>query len=74
MSALEKAWDYPPRGMIIASCGHRVYDDGGEQLGQPYHGCDAIDGFYEGESWGCYCPPCALRLKVSGLLIADISV
>lgn len=59
-------WDYPPKGKIIASCGHPVHDTGEcvewrdwDEFGEP-----CVMG-------ACYCPPCALKLKVSGYYIAE---
>jgi len=65
-------WEYPPRGRIIASCGHEVFgDDRGEFLGQRARDYEPGIGEYECEIWGCYCPPCALRLKTSGFLVME---
>lgn len=62
---LPKAWDYPPRGGTRLTCG----------CWQPYpHSAYEVLEFWDyGESgtlvefggW-CACPPCAIRIKVSG--------
>jgi len=60
------AWDYPPRGSVTASCGHRlsVAEGGGELITSwDWDGGDMV------ETAGCYCTWCAIRLKVSGLHI-----
>lgn len=66
-----KAWDYPPRGSITASCGHRVYDDCGETIA-----IASFDSFSDGSygpciDFGSYCPPCAIRVKTSYLVFED---
>lgn len=72
LTCAPRAWDYPPRGSITASCGHKLYgDDTGEALAS--HSWDTFsDGSYGPcTMYACYCPWCALHLKVSGYLACD---
>lgn len=59
------AWDYPPRGSLTASCGHRILDGySGEHLSWwDWDGGELV------EISGSYCPTCAVHMKVSGRLI-----
>lgn len=67
IQSLPIAWDYPPRGGTHHTCGHfQPY---------PHSAYEVLDywGWDNGEmvefgGWTA-CPPCALKLKVSGLLI-----
>lgn len=61
-----RAWDYPPRGSITASCGHRVY---GGDTGECVSHWDWGDHGDLVEYYSCFCPWCALHTKVSGRYI-----
>lgn len=60
------AWDYPPRGSIIASCGHRLH---GGDLGEIVSYWDWSEDGSLAEFCSTYCPWCAIRTKVSGRLV-----
>lgn len=68
---MAEVWDYPPQGSCTASCGHRVFEDMGEPVA--YASWDTFsDGSYGPcTTYACYCPFCALKIKVSGLFIAE---
>ena len=57
------AWDYPIRGSITASCGHKL---GPSESGE-------LISWWDWDEWGdlvefsgCHCVWCAIRVKVSG--------
>jgi hypothetical protein len=64
--------NYPPRGVMYASCGCRVgSSEEIEMLGYRIEEPNYRGGYDEVESWGCYCPMCAVRLKIGGGILTE---
>lgn len=67
-----KAWDYPPRGGMQASCGHKLHgSDSGECLDSYSWDTFSDGGYGPCIMSACYCPWCAIHLKVSGYLVPE---
>ena len=64
IQAAPKAWDYPPRGGHRLTCG--CYQPWPHDAYEVLSFWDWDDGeLVEFGGW-CACPPCALKIKVSG--------
>lgn len=59
-----KAWDYPNKGSITASCGHKLQPDEGH--GEHIAWWDWNEWGHLVQFSGCHCTWCAIHLKVSG--------